>query len=368
MSRVPKVPVYRDDKKIKIKPQKKQVKKRVVDPATLKKKQQLIMELQKKLRDIEQCINKAEYKKAYKIAKGPIEKYTSSSFKTDPTLERISLLAETAIEYLAELTSEGDDNLLEFLASEMEDYKDLDIFRTIEKVFVQRIEFKLGELKEKGKEAYMIEFVNSWKPWVILVDGEKQIEQFNAGDLKKWKWKFKFPIEFAPGEKQEALEFRKKIYKYLNDKLGEEDVLTGDDQAQDEPEVVDPSTLLGSPPIQVIKPKSKSSGYFSSKKSTTSSEKDQPKAPKRTGPSKAKTQRLKLEAKEDERLRSSEIREYLKKLKYEEGENEVHFLKIKNALGIVTQNKEKKLFKMLERLCEKGYLVRKRGSRYAILF
>jgi hypothetical protein len=110
------------------------------------------------------------------------------------------------------------------------------------------------------------------------------------------------------------------------------------------------------------------SGSFSNKKaSTAETTKKEPQAEKKHKPH-PKENKPKPLQQEDDHISTTEVKEYLQKLKNEQKVNEVHFIKIKNDLSAMSLNKEKKLFKILQALVEKGLLVKKQGSYYAIVF
>ncbi len=370
MARFPKIP-FGDPRAPKL-PPKQPPKPQAIDPAMQKKRQEIIVKIQQKIIDIERCLNHAEYKKAFQIATGELAKYTPGSIGGNDLLARLASLAETAIDYMHGLTSPEDDAFLELLGGQMEEYKDIALYKAIERMMAERLGAKLAQLVGKGKTSWARTWLETWKPWVLPADGERAIEKLVKEPAEKTRWKFIIPPAFSPGEKQRAVELRRKI-SHAMVKL-EEGIDEGEiDAAAGR---VPDAQVAETPPLPVVlpveipktRPSASSSGVFSRKKALVEgkqdAEKDTPKKPKhkRPGPSRA------LPAPTDEpAFSSADVRERLQKYKHEEGLKEFHFMKLKTDLGVVSLNQEKKLFKILERLILKGYVIRKKGNVYAIL-
>lgn len=364
----PKIPVYRNPER----PHSKRAAGTMNSKETKEmqeKKRKILMDLQGKMRAVSDLLNKAEYMKAFKMAVAVLEKYTVNTIENQPILTRIMAMAGTALEYLDAMNSSDDDMFLEFLGRQMEDFRPLPLFKTIERIMVDRLNKRMQSMRNDGHGKVIRPWLDSWNPWVELINHEKHVERFLSGEPIKFKWKFTIPIEFAPGERQEKIELRKELLHRIDLKEGGKDIPLVPKEP-DEPPPPDPSLFEPIPPPVPIIRKSKISGtgVFSKKKETTGVEPTvEPTKKKR--PKRKKTTELSSEKKDKEHsLKSSEVKAYLYKLKYEEGVNEVHYQKIKIDLGVVSLNKAKKLFRILKRFDEKGYVLRKRGSRYAILF
>ncbi|MHA1369970.1 MAG: hypothetical protein ACTSWN_02675 [Promethearchaeota archaeon] len=353
-----------DSKKVKV----------ATDPERQKKLQKVLNDLMKVMADVEKRLNNGDYKKAYRIASSIIRKYTVETITGNEILFRLSSMAFTAIEYLDVLDLVEKDQFLEFLAKELEQYRKLDLYEKIERIFIRRLEDRLRHIREKGNESLARSWLETWSPWVELIDGEKKLDQFLDGEKINLRWTVKKPIKFSPGEKQSCQSKRKEIVGLLEKNLTGRWVIevgtakTGGDTSK---AVIDDdlSTVLASasqPPIPVIK-KSSSSGSFSKKKLMTQKEKKPAPVKNKAKNHKIRPARIKRVEMKDERLKSSMVKEYLYKLKYELGINEVHYQKIKNDLDVISLNKARKLFRILENFVEKGIVLRKRGSIYAIL-
>nr|MDO8115250.1 hypothetical protein [Candidatus Sigynarchaeota archaeon] len=363
--KLPKIDAFRDNIKVQMKPGAAPPQAQV-DAETLKKRQEVIKKIQDKIAEIEKCLNTADYKKAYKIAAGEILKYTPQSIQGNDLLERMASMAETALEYMHTLAPESDDAFLDFLGGEMEDYKDVPLFKSIERMLADRLKRKIARFKKEGRDAWIAPWIETWKPVVVIVDEQKALNKFLAGEDANLKWKFKIPVQYSPGEKQRLLEKRKKINDALTSKAAELEKEKPRVPAPSQP-FVEPVPVLPVEPVEFTKSAS-SSGMFSKKKATTNEPaKQEQKEQKKHKPHPKKSEPKAL-SKEDDHISSSEVKEYLFKLKHEQNVNEVHFVKIKNDLNAISLNKEKKLFKILEALGEKGIVIRKQGSYYAILF
>ena len=366
--RRPKVPFYKKEKvKVNVKQPagaKSQEKKRIS-----KKKQKLLLKLHRQAKEVEQLINKADYKQAFKIARGIISKYTDQSIKGNDLLNRIARMAETALEYMHVLNPEIDDVFLELLGSEMEQYKDLDLYRTVERILAERLENKLKQIKDEGREKWIEKWMETWKPWVSIIKEEKILSKFIEGEEVHFKWKFKIPVEFQPGEKQDCLEIRDKINRAIDQKSDSvfEEIEESLNEAKEEKET--PAIpYVPAIPVTKISGSTKSKGTFSKSKTIVDKKDDIIQEKTHKSHKKPKSGLPREKEKEEDRLRSSDVFDYLYKLKYEEGVDEAHFIKIKNGVGAFSQNKEKKLFKILSKYEEKKYIIRKAGHNYAILF
>lgn len=366
--KLPKIDAFRDNVKIETKPGAAPVPSQV-DPAMLKKQQEAIKKIQDKIAEIEKALNGGDYKRAFSLASGEIVKYTAQSLQGNDLLERMTAMAETALEYMDSLLPEKDgDWFLDTLGGTMVDYKDIPVFKAIERVLVDHLKKKLLQFKQEGKEAWIPRWLETWAPVVELIDVQKTMNKFLADDATKFKWKFKIPVKYAPGEKQRLLDHRHKINEALAAKAAEleKDIA----KAPKAPAVPEESQTAPQPDLAEIPKVSKtsaSSGAFSKKKATTAEatkKEAQPEKKRKPHPKEGKPKPLQQE---DDHISTSEVKDYLHKLKYEQKVNEVHFIKIKNDLAAMSLNKEKKLFKILQALVEKGVLVKKQGSYYAIL-
>jgi hypothetical protein len=201
-----------------------------VDAATLKKREAAIKKIQDKIVEIEKALNTGDYKRAFTIASGEIVKYTGQSIQGNDLLERMASMAETALEYLDSLLPEIDNDwFLDTLGGVMPDYKDIALFKTIERVLADRLKKKLKKFKEEGKDTWISSWLETWAPVVELIDVQKTMNKFLADDATKFKWKFKIPVKYAPGEKQRLLDKRRKINEALAAKAAEleKDVVRG---------------------------------------------------------------------------------------------------------------------------------------------
>lgn len=340
-----------------------------MDAATFKKRQDAIKKIQDKISEIEKALNTGDYKRAFTLASGEIVKYTAQSIQGNDLLERMAAMAETSLEYMDSLLPEKEwDWFLDTLGGTMADYKDIPLFHAIERVLVDRLKKKLLQFKQDGKDSWIPRWLETWAPVVELIDVQKTMNKFLVDDATKFKWKFKIPVKFAPGEKQRLLDKRRKINEALAAKATEleKDVV----KAPRSPAVLEePQAVLQPDLIEMPKASktSAASGTFSKKKANTAEvtkKEPQPEKKHKPHPKEGKPKPLQQE---DDHISTSEVKEYLHKLKYDEKVNEVHFIKIKNDLAAMSLNKEKKLFKILQALVEKGVLVKKQGSYYAIL-
>jgi len=366
--KIPKADAFRDNVKIETKPSAAPVPSQV-DAATLKKREAVIKKIQDKIAEIEKALNTGDYKRAFILASGEIVKYTPQSIQGNELLERMAAMAETALEYMDSLLPEKEgDWFLDTLGGTMAEYKAIPLFQAIERILVDRLKKKLNQFKQDGKEAWIPRWLETWAPIVELIDVQKTMSKFLADDGTKFKWKFKIPVKYAPGEKQRLLDKRKKINDALAAKVAEleKDVVRAPrvPAISEEPQAVLQPDLVEIPKVAKT---TTLSGSFSKKKATTAeSGKKEPVSAKKSVPHPKQSKPKPLQQ-EDDHISASEVKDYLHKLKYDQKVNEVHFIKIKNDLAAMSLNKEKKLFKILQALVEKGILVKKQGSYYAIL-
>ncbi|MBN2152722.1 MAG: hypothetical protein JW839_14820 [Candidatus Lokiarchaeota archaeon] len=341
-----------------------------VDPGVQKKRQEAIKRITEKAVEIEKALNGGDYKRAYKLASGELQKYTAQSIKGNELLERMASMAETALEYMNSLLPAKDDDwFLEMLGGEMDDYKAVPLFQAVERVLAERLKKKLGQFKDEGKPSWIAPWLETWRPVVEVVDEQKTLNRWLAGEAGAdaiIRWKFKIPARYSPGEKQRLGERRRKIHEALASKAAELEKEPERTRATEAVEAiaVQAPTMIETPKL----PKSTGgAGTFSRKKATTVQE-PKPAPPQKAHKPHPKQGKPKPLADQDDHISSSEVKEYLYKLKYEQKVNEVHFIKIKNDLNAISLNKEKKLFKILMGLVEKGLVIKKTGSVFAILF
>ncbi len=366
--KLPKIDAFRDTVKIVQKPGTPPPPQAQVDPETLKKRQEAIKRITEKAAEVEKALNGGDYKRAYKLATGELQKYTGQSIKGNELLERMASMAETSLEYMNSLLpAQEDDWFLDMLGGEMEDYKAVPLFQAVERVLAERLKKKIGQFKKEGKEGWIAAWLETWMPVVELIDAQKALNRLLSGEPdSSLKWKFKIPVQYTPGEKQRLTEKRRRINDALVTKSAEIEKETATTRAP-------PSAELASMPIPVIPdtPRiakaSSVTGAFSRKKATTS-EQAKPEPPQKAHKAHPKQTKPKTLTPEEDHISSTEVKEYLYKLKYEQNINEVHFIKIKNDMNAISLNKEKKLFKILMRLVEKELLIKKTGSIFAILF
>jgi hypothetical protein len=366
--KLPKIDAFRDNVKIVQKPGTPPPPQVQVDPETLKKRQEAIKRISEKAVEVEKALNGGDYKRAYKLATGELQKYTGQSIKGNELLERMASMAETSLEYMNSLLpAKEDDWFLDLLCGEMDDYKAVPLFQAVERVLAERLKKKIGQFKKEGKEGWIATWLETWVPVVELVDAQKSLNKFLAGEPDALlKWKFKIPVQYTPGEKQRLTEKRRRINDALTAKSAEIEKETITTRAP-------PSAEIAAMPIPVIPdtPRiakaSNVTGAFSRKKAPTT-EQAKPETPQKAHKPHPKVSKPKPLAPDDDHLSSTEVKEYLHKLKYEQKVNEVHFIKIKNDMNAISQNKEKKLFKILMRLVEKELLIKKPGSIFVILF
>jgi hypothetical protein len=339
-----------------------------VNPAAEKKKQKALLNIQQKIADIDKSLNAADYKKAFRLAAGEIKKYTIPSIEGNDLLGRIAGMAETALEYLHARTPETDDLLLDFLGGELENYKEISLYALVRTAVGERLAAKVKQLKDEGHDGWIPKYLDTWAPWVKPPDA-RSVNAFLGGSTDQIKWKFASPVKFQAGERQKCLDARKRIMDALAKKAKE---LAEPERA---PAPVQPASVAEEAPGPVLPPeapitrisKSGSSGVFSKKKAVAEKAKpvEAPKAPSRS--KKPKKTAPVLASKEDDTLHSHEVWNYLVGLKRDKNVSEVHFLKIKTDLNVISLNKERKLFKILERFVLKGYVLRKAGNIYVLL-
>jgi hypothetical protein len=366
--KLPKIDAFRDNVKIVQKPGAPPPPEAQVDPETQKKRQEAIKRITEKVAEIEKALNAGDYKRAYKLATGELQKYTGQSIKGNELLERMASMAETSLEYMNSLLpAKEDDWFLDMLCGEMEDYKAVPLFQAIERVLAERFKKKLGQFKKEGKEGWIATWLETWTPVVELIDAQKVLNKFLSGEPDtSLKWKFKIPVQYTPGEKQRLTEKRRRI----NEALAANSAEIEKETAPAPPSL---PAEIASMPISVIPdtPRiakaSSGTGAFSKKKATTT-EQAKPAPPQKAHKPHPKLSKPKPLAPEEDHISSTEVKEYLYKLKYEQQVNEVHFIKIKNDMNAISLNKEKKLFKILMRLVEKGLVIKKTGSIFAIVF
>jgi hypothetical protein len=365
--KMPKIDAFRDNVKIVQKPGGPPPPQAQVDPETQKKRQEAIKRITEKAVEIEKALNAGDYKRAYKLATGELQKYTGQSIKGNELLERMASMAETALEYLNNLLpSKEDDWFLDMLGGEMEDYKAFPLFQVVERMLAERLKKKLGQFKKEGKEGWIPQWLETWEPVVEVVDKQRTLSKWLAGEPDATvKWKFKIPVQYTPGEKQRLSERRRKIHEALAARSAdiEKDAAPSRQRVIVEPEQV--TIPVTAEPPRMAKA-SGASGTFSKKKATTADQAKLAPAQKPRKPHPKNTKPKPLAA-EDDHISSTEVKEYLYKLKHEQNVNEVHFMKIKNDLNVVSLNKEKKLFKILMSLVEKGVVIKKLGSVFAII-
>ncbi|MEX2682767.1 MAG: hypothetical protein Q6373_014345 [Candidatus Sigynarchaeota archaeon] len=368
--KLPKIDAFRDTVKIVQKPGASPTPQAQVDPEIQRKRQEAIKRITEKIAEIEKALNGGDYKRAYKLATGELQKYTVQSIKGNELLERMAAMAETSLEYMNSLLPAKDEDwFLDMLGSEMDDYKAIPLFQAIERVLAERLKKKLDQFKKEGKVTWIAPWLETWKPVVEIIDEQKTLNKWFAGEAgadANFRWKFKIPVKYAPGEKQRLLEKRRKIHEALATKAAEleKETTPTPPPPPAEPVAVPVPVVLETPRIAKS---SSTTGTFSRKKATTS-EQAKPEHQQKTHKSHPKQNKPKPLTAQDDHISSSEVKEYLYKLKHEQNVNEVHFIKIKNDLNAISLNKEKKLFKILMRLVEKGLLIKKTGSIFAILF
>nr|MDO8086047.1 hypothetical protein [Candidatus Sigynarchaeum springense] len=367
--KLPKIDAFRDNVKVVQKPGAPPPPSHAqIDPEAQKKRQEAIKRITEKAAEIEKALNGGDYKRAYKLATGELQKYTAQSIKGNELLERMASMAETALEYMNSLLpAKEDDWFLDMLGSEMDDYKAVPLFQAVERVLAERLKKKLGQFKKEGKLAWIAPWLQTWKPVVEIVDEQKVLNKWIAGEPgadAAIRWKFKVPVIYTPGEKQRLVEKRRKIHEALASKATELEKETTPAPPPEEPVSMPVPVMVETPRIAKS---SGTTGTFSRKKATTV-EQAKPEQPQKAHKSHPKQSKPKPLATLDDHISSSEVKEYLYKLKYEQNVNEVHFIKIKNDLNAISLNKEKKLFKILMRLVEKGLVIKKTGSIFAILF
>lgn len=370
MRRFPKVPVYTDRPGAKQPPKPGQAPPPALDPAAQRKKQEILKGIQDKIADIERSLNAADYKKAYRIAIGELRKYTDASIETNELLSRMSSMAETAVEYLQATTPPADAAFLEFLAGELEEYKAIEPFKVVERALAGRLGSMIVAFKDAGKASLVPRWVETWAPWVVPVDGEKAVRKvIDEPGTVRLRWSFKIPPAFAPGEKQQCQDARRRIQDALvkgTVAITDEGPRAGGD-GTGTPAPEPPAIYV--PPVEPVKVATASSrGAFSRKKATVepAPARELPRQPpsrKQSRPSPP----LPVVAKDEPAFTASDVKERLLKYKREDGLDEVHFVKIKNDVGAFSLNQEKKLFKIMEALVQKGLVIRKRGKVYAIL-
>jgi hypothetical protein len=366
--KLPKIDAFRDNVKIVQKPGAPPPPQAQVDPETQKKRQEAIKRITEKLAEVEKALNGGDYKRAYKLATGELQKYTGQSIKGNELLERMASMAETSLEYMnSRLPAKEDDWFLDMLGGEMEDYKAVPLFQTVERVLAERLKKKIGQFKKEGKEGWIAAWLETWMPVVELIDAQKALNRFLSGEPDTLlKWKFKIPVQYMPGEKQRLAEKRRRINEALATKSAEIEKETTPVPTPLPADIVSiPVPVI--PDTPRIAKASSVTGAFSRKKATTT-EQAKPAPPQKAHKSHPKPNKPKTAVAEDEHITSTEVKEYLYKLKHEQNVNEVHFIKVKNDLNAVSLNKEKKLFKILMRLVEKELLIKKTGSIFAILF
>ncbi len=366
--KLPKIDAFRDTMKIVQKPGAPPPPQAQVDPESQKKRQEAIKRITEKAVEVEKALNGGDYKRAYKLASGELQKYTGQSIKGNELLERMASMAETSLEYMNSLLPAKDDDwFLDMLGGEMEDYKAVPLFQAVERVLAERLKKKLGQFKKEGKEGWIAAWLETWAPVVELIDAQRVLNKVLSGEQDtSLKWKFKIPVQYTPGEKQRLAEKRRRINEALAAKSAEIEKDTA-------PAPTPLPAEIASMPVPVIPdtPRiakaSSVTGAFSRKKATTT-EQAKPAPPQKAHKTHPKLSKPKPLAPEEDHISSTEVKEYLYKLKYEQKINEVHFIKIKNDMNAISLNKEKKLFKILMRLVEKELLIKKTGSIFAILF
>ncbi len=365
----PKIDAFRDNVKIVQKPGA-QPPPQAVDPETQKKRQEAIKRITEKAAEIEKALNGGDYKRAYKLATGELQKYTTQSIKGNDLLERMASMAETSLDYMNSLLpAKEDDWFLDMLCGEMDDYKAVPLFQTVERVLAERLKKKLGQFKKAEKLAWIAPWLETWRPVVEIIDEQRSLNKWISGEPGAEtviRWKFKIPAKYSPGEKQRLAERRRKINEALASNAAELEKDPVQARAPVDAEVAAaPIPVL--PDTPKIAKSSAGAGTFSRKKATTT-EQAKPEPPQKMHRPHPKQSKPKPLATLDDHISSSEVKEYLYKLKYEQKVNEVHFIKIKNDMNAISLNKEKKLFKILMRLVEKGLVIKKTGSIFAILF
>ncbi|NMC07435.1 MAG: hypothetical protein GYA24_19625 [Candidatus Lokiarchaeota archaeon] len=366
--KLPKIDAFRDNVKIVEKPGAPPPTPSKIDPEVQKKRQEAIKRISEKAAEIERALNGGDYKRAFKLAMGELEKYTAQSIKGNELLERVASMAETALEYMNSLLPvKEDDWFLDVLCGEMDNYKATPLFQAIERVLAERLKKKLAQFKKEGKEGWIPAWLETWAPVVELIDTQKVLNKYLAGEPDaQLRWKFKIPVQYAPGEKQRLGEKRRKIHEAMAAKAAEieKDTVSTRPPPPSEPEAIFVPVIADAPRIPKA---SGASGAFSRKKATTS-EQAKPAPPPKAHKPHPKQAKPKPLAALDDHISTTEVKEYLFKLKHEQNINDVHFIKIKNDLNAISLNKEKKLFKILMRLVEKGIVIKKTGSIFAIVF
>ncbi|MHA1791230.1 MAG: hypothetical protein ACTSVI_01215 [Promethearchaeota archaeon] len=368
MPKIPKVPFYKEGRsRIPVKPAANPPSR--LDPKTLKRRQEIMKELQIRFADAEKEMNKGEYKKAYKICMSVLKRYTANSILSQEILSRFDLLAQSAIEYMSMQEEMTLPEAVEFFARELLNYKEINVYLVIRDTFIEKVNELMNLFVEKGRESLLKSWLKAISPWITLQDEKEFILSLKKKERASHpKWRVNLPVNFSPGEKQQYLEIRKKIYKMLTSPERKLDIKNIEDKGGTGLKSTS-HQALPEPPVPTVKIKKKSSsrGYFSKKKivadKNQATEIAKRKKPARKKPS-AVSKDLK---KEDDHLRTHEVKSYLHELKYKQGVTEVHYQKIKLDLGIVSINKARKLFKILQGLEEKNLVIRKKGSIYAIL-